>query len=629
MVGVGLSFAVTLTVIAIYMIEGFEFLELRSYDLRMNLRGPRNLPTRVLMVLNDEQTALQLGVPPSRVSRAQYAASIKNLKAAGAALIVFDVMFTGRTTSSDDQALERAIRDAGNVILVRYLGEGRHVVPLEEYRAVELGEGFINMDLDSDGVLRSIPFLAFAYDGKNLVPYLTLGAEVARLFLDPHTETLLDLDIPDVAQFGALGIPYPNGKMFINYAGPPGTFPSVPLWKIVRGDFESKDVKGKIVLIGAHAATLHDSYRTPFSRPLLKRPIHNETAQQHVRMTGVETHANVLQTILDQDFIERLSLWLTYVLIAMVGLVCWVLVILYPQTPMQVVGIGVLVFGLLMMTSIFLFINGNIWLEVVPLLAVVNGHFAVGMGYQRYLLGRQKEGLKRMFSQYVSPQVADMLWAQRALLLSGDRPSPQRLTVTTMMAGLEGYSEASEKVSEDLLLEWVNSYLDSMGELVVKYGGVIEEYGDGTIKAHFGVPLPRTTEDEVQSDAISAVQCSLEMIKEAKRVNAGWKKQGLPDLNLQIGMYTGPVMTGCIGNAERLKYTAMGESVQMAIKIQRWIKEANCLPVSCGVFAGGTTALYMNGKFGREKLGEMSLDEKDHSIEIFHLFGKDFLIEYD
>jgi len=165
---------------------------------------------------------------------------------------------------------------------------------------------------------------------------------------------------------------------------------------------------------------------------------------------------------------------------------------------------------------------------VVPLVAVVNTHFAVGMGYHRYLLSRQKDRLERMFSQYVSPQVADLLWSQRTQWLSGDRPHYQILTVTTVLAELEDFSKASEKVKHDVLLEWANSYLDSMGRTVMEYGGVIEEYGGGTVKAHFGVPMPRTTEDEIRNDAIQAAQCTLAMGKEVERVNGIWKNQNFP-----------------------------------------------------------------------------------------------------
>ena len=175
-----------------------------------------------------------------------------------------------------------------------------------------------------------------------------------------------------------------------------------------------------------------------------------------------------------------------------------------------------------------------------------------------------------MFSQFVSPQVADHLWSQRTQLLSGGRPQAQALTVTTVLARLEKFSMISETVAHEVLLDWTNAYLDCIGRTVMKYGGVIEEYGDGAIKAHFGVPQPRTTPDQIRYDASQAARCAMAMGKEVDRVNGHWKQQNFPALKLQIAMYTGPAVAGSVGYAERLKYIVLGDAVQKALTVQQW-----------------------------------------------------------
>ena len=174
-VGVGLSLGVTLVIMAIYLIEGFEWLELRTYDLRMHYRGTNDLQTQVLMVVNDDETIKHLGISPSKVSRTHYAKMVQNLNEAGAALIVFDVMLSGSATEPEDQALANAIQKAGKVILARYVSQKRTVIPLDRFREFELGEGLINVILDGDGVLRSIPLIGMEFDNEKLAPYLTLG----------------------------------------------------------------------------------------------------------------------------------------------------------------------------------------------------------------------------------------------------------------------------------------------------------------------------------------------------------------------------------------------------------------------------------------------------------------------
>ena len=620
-VGIALSLSVTLIIVAMYLVEGFEWLELRTYDLRIQYRGTKDLQTPVLMVMNDSQTIEHLGIPPSKVSRTHYAKALHNLDEAGAALIVFDVMLSGKASEPEDQALRKAIQDAGKVILARYISEGGQVPPLERFQTVEIGEGLINVILDGDGVLRSIPLIGAGYDEGTLVPYLTLGAEAARLYVDPQGTHPLDLGTPGIASLGSLQIPYPNGKMLINFYGPPGTFPHLSLWQAVKGDFKTEDVQDKIVLIGSGAPTLHDHYQTPYSRRGLNTLFDHETIDQSVHMTGIETHANVIETILQQNFLHRSPWEVNLFLIGALGVGCGMFLILFPKSTGQVIGIALLLIGGVVTLAILLFEKGNYWLDMVPLIAIVNSHFAVGMGYQRYLLSRQKNRLERMFSHFVSPQVADLLWSQRTALLSGVRPQSQTLTVTTVLGKLKNFSLASEKVDPRFLLDWTNSFLEAMGRAVMMHGGVIEEYGDGAIKAHFGAPQPRNTQDEIRSDSQRAAQCAMAMGQEVERVNTTWKNQNFPALKLHIAMYTGPAVAGSVGCTERLKYTILGEAVQKAIIIQEWDDNQNMtLGQPSRVLAGETTVRSLDSQFATEKVGEVRSDENNHPIGIYQLF---------
>ena len=118
-VGIGLSVGVTGLILGIFWVGGFEWLEQHSYDLRMQWRGAEALQVPVMLVLNDESTSEQLGVAPSRISRMVYAKAIHNLHRANAELIVMDVLFADSQSELEDASLEKAIREAGNVILAR------------------------------------------------------------------------------------------------------------------------------------------------------------------------------------------------------------------------------------------------------------------------------------------------------------------------------------------------------------------------------------------------------------------------------------------------------------------------------------------------------------------------------
>ncbi len=398
-VGIGLSLGVTLTMSLIFGWGGFQWLELHTYDMRMNLRGTLPVTSPILLVLNDEGTLTHLGVTPGRVSRTRYAQAIQNLHKAQARVIVLDIMFTAEGESKENQRLIKAMRRAGNVILARYIGPDRTIAPLPIFQEVAMGEGLINVIPDSDGVLRSLPFLGMGFQHDQLRPFLTLGAEAGRLYLDPEGNQPLNLDVPGFIKVAGREIPIEHNKALINFVGPAGTVPSIPFWKIVKGDFSPDQVAGKIVLLGSSAATMQDFHFTPLTSKETKTLKSQTTTVSGTRMPGVEVHANLLHSFLTNQFIVHSPNTLTFTLMGLLGVVCCLVITLLPRGEWGVV-FGVLgILGVIIGLGIALFIYAYYWLDLVPLIAIVNGHFALATAYQRYLVVRKKNRLEALLEQ--------------------------------------------------------------------------------------------------------------------------------------------------------------------------------------------------------------------------------------
>ena len=139
----------------------------------------------------------------------------------------------------------------------------------------------------------------------------------------------------------------------------------------------------------------------------------------------------------------------------------------------------------------------------------------------------QRAVLMQLFSKHVSPQVAEALWEQREQFLEGGRPRSQSLIVTSMFTDLQGFSTISEKQDPEVLMKWLNTYMDMVTTTVMEHGGVVDDYfGDG-VKINFGVPVPRTTEAEIGRDAINAVTCALAMEAKMVVLNETMASQGL------------------------------------------------------------------------------------------------------
>jgi adenylate cyclase len=194
-----------------------------------------------------------------------------------------------------------------------------------------------------------------------------------------------------------------------------------------------------------------------------------------------------------------------------------------------------------------------------------------------------------------------------------------------LFTDLVGFTSISEKTDPQALMDWINTYLNSVAKMIMENGGVIDDYfGDG-IKANFGVPFPRTTEAEIRQDAINAVDCALAMEQEIVRLNAEMQGQGRPPLKMRVGIFTGTVVAGSLGSAERLKYTTMGDTVNTASRLESFEKDLpdpEFAERPCRILIGEQTLRRLNQQFETRKFGEVILKGKDESVTVHRVVGR-------
>jgi adenylate cyclase len=282
--------------------------------------------------------------------------------------------------------------------------------------------------------------------------------------------------------------------------------------------------------------------------------------------------------------------------------------------------------GLLGLFSIvyLAFLNGW-WIPLIPPAIAWVVAAAVDTAYMANWEKRERASLMNLFSKHVSPEVAENIWKQRDQFSEGGRPRSQRLIETVMFTDLRGFTSMTEKLDPQVLIDWLNTYLEAMAKLVMDHGGIIDEYtGDG-FKADFGVPLPRTTEFEISQDAMNAVRCALAMEEEMKRLNILWQERNLPTGNMRIGIFTGPVVAGSLGSSQRLKYTTIGDTVNIASRLESFDKDypgPETTHSPCRILIGETTLFHLGNHFTIKKVGEVSLKGKVQKITIYHVLGR-------
>jgi adenylate cyclase len=238
---------------------------------------------------------------------------------------------------------------------------------------------------------------------------------------------------------------------------------------------------------------------------------------------------------------------------------------------------------------------------------------------------KERALLMQLFSRHVSTEVAEAIWQERDQFMDGGRPRSQKFTVTVLFTDLRGFTSVSEKIDPQALLDWLNIYMEAMAQLVMEHGGVVDDYFGDAIKADFGVPLPRVTQAEIAQDAVAAVNCALAMERELKRLNSALQQQDLATVQMRIGIFTGPVVAGSLGSAQRLKYTTVGDTVNVASRLESFEKDLTDPDLAyspCRILVGDTTLRHLDHQFVTKKVGETNLKGKDEKVTIYRVIGR-------
>ncbi len=264
------------------------------------------------------------------------------------------------------------------------------------------------------------------------------------------------------------------------------------------------------------------------------------------------------------------------------------------------------------------------WIPVLPPIL----SFVIAGGLMTAWLASQEKRsralLMQLFSRHVSPEVAETIWQHRDQFLHQGRPRPQDATATVLFVDFQGYTGVSERLAGPALMDWMNTYMEAMARQVMAHGGFVDDYFGDALKADFGVPLTRTDEAGIREDANRALACALGMVGELKALNRRHRDEGRLAARLRIGICTGPVVVGSQGSAERLKYTVLGDTVNVAFRLQQfekqhWVSDDEQAP--CRVLVSDSTAQYVTGRYPLERMGEMILDGKAKPVTVYRLLG--------
>ncbi len=608
--------AVTGTLLGVRHLGWLQPLELNVFDVMVRSRPDATADPRLLVVTITEQDINTIGKWP--ISDRTLAKAIAEIARLEPTAIGIDLI---RNTPYEPGNAELVTQWKNPKVFPITLIGNSHKDPAPPPPNIpEKRIGFNDIVVDPDNIVRRN--LMFASNGKGTLTSFSMRLAFAYLDhkkIDSKLTEKQEIQANNVVfsklrsdSGGYQNIDNLGYQVLLNYRSAENIAKSVTLTEVLEGKVDPKLVKDKIVLIGVTALSLKDIFSTPYSA----------TATGNRPMAGVFIHATATSQILSAVLDGKGLFWywdewqeILWIAIwsAVGGCLAWRVeksVILISSA----IGTCASLFGF----TFFLFTQQG-WIPLIApgLALLITAGVVVTYEYQESR--QQQEIVMKLLGQQTSPAIANALWKERVHLLESGLLPGKKLTATIVLTDLQGFSTISEKLPPEVVMSWLNEYLSVMAEEVQAHQGVINKFtGDGML-AVFGVPIPRTTPAEIAEDARLAVSCALAISARLPQMNQNWCDRNLPAAKMRVGIFTGPIMVGSLGGTTRLEYGVIGDSVNIASRLESCEKDRH--EDTCRILIAEETLLHLADKFEVESWGALPLKGREEKVNVYRILG--------
>lgn len=423
--------------------------------------------------------------------------------------------------------------------------------------AAATGAGSLNVVPESDGVVRRLPL--FVTDGDKLYPSLT--AEALRVGQGASTYLIKSAGRGGAAAFGsATGITAVKIGRFVvptDAAGQvwlydSGHVPerSIPIWKILAGEVDAERLRGAVVLVGTSAAGLKDQRATPLQP----------------NAAGVTLHAQVLEQVINATFLSRPD-WADgaeILAVVVLGLLVFAPFLLRRVSILAASAFAGLLIAGVVFGSWQAFHTWR-WLfdPIYPVLTGVAVYVAASL--PRYLeVEGEKRRIRAAFAHYMAPSLVEQLAGNPGRLRLGG----ETRELTLLFCDIRGFTSLAERMSADEVTRLLNRFLTPMTDAIMETGGTIDKYMGDAIMAFWNAPL------DDPEHAARACHAALEMRRRLAELNAELvaeqreEGQGPAEIAIGIGLNSGPCSVGNMGSHRRFDYSALGDNVNLASRLE-------------------------------------------------------------
>lgn len=574
-----------------FMIARFSLLDSADHFLmdQMFQRGSTpDMPIHIIAI--DEATLAELG-QYTDWGRGVYAELLDKLctEEYSPAVVAFDILFTSEKDAAGDAAFVEACKRAGNVLVGTNL----------EFKEVMV-EKDGKKDLDRAHVERVV----YPYDA--LLPYVKLGfANSEEYFSDNYMRTLMTtLDIGNGQHMDSFALAIyraynesqgretedyslrNHNKFFFTYTGAPGDYHIVPMIEVLNGTRNVAEFDGEIVMVGAYATGFMDNVYVPSARG--------------EKMYGVESHANIVEALAEeklQSEVDKLLLAVLYAVIAF-------------GISYLVAGMSLLIGGITAAAALVLQVTAcvglyhNGWymtLLPLPIMFVLAYVYAIIMHYLAAHMDKKR--ISDAFKKYVAPQVVEEVAKQGnyELKLGG-----QKKDIAVLFVDIRGFTPMSESLQPEQVVEILNEYLALTTGAIFKNGGTLDKFiGDATM-AVFNSPF------DLDDYVYRAVCTAWDIAAGSKKIEQMFIERFGKTVSYGIGVNCGEAVIGNIGCDFRMDYTAIGDTVNTAARLESNAKSGQIL-ISEYVYERVKDRVEVN------EIGEIPLKGKSKGVMVYEV----------
>jgi adenylate cyclase len=569
--GYGLAIAAIASAAVLFLSRFPSFRDINNltYDFTVDHAGLSPPAPNILFVDFDEASFAQIRQYP--IPRTLIATAIRRIAAGKPRVLGVDVFLSEPRTPTEDQEMQNALTTAGNVVLASQAANGNlpAVRPLPMFCQPEdpaadsgfcidgkpgaMGYALVDMPIEEDGFVRDFNLFTVGHPPSVSFP-IFLAQQYAGETIQPGRR--------GTVSFLGHAVPFHDRKLSTALIGAWGTDPAthISAMDVVNGKVAPETFSDKLVLIGQSSDAARDTFLTPLFRVAGKNGVRE-------RMGGTDILAGAMRSLLEGRTVHPAPVWLTWFFLLASAVAAGCFLLFYE------LGHGVARLLLLMVVCavvpMFLYAHWRYWLPFFPsqLAMLFTVPLALGLQFvQERLLSReaaqQREQLMSLFSSYVDPAVAETIWKRRSELSLGG----EEHVATVMFTDIRGFTALSAGQPPAEVLRWLNRYLTAMDEVIREHDGFLNKFiGDG-LMIIFGLPL---SQGGPKQDATRALQAALAMLERVNRLNQEQAADPtLPKLRIGAGIHTGPLMAGSIGSATRQEYSVIGETVNLASRLE-------------------------------------------------------------